>query len=323
MITTPLISVILPVYNAEKYIFDAVQSILNQTYKNFELIIIDDGSTDDSINIISKFNDDRIHIYNNEKNLGLIATLNKGLKLCKGDFIARMDADDISFPTRFDEQIKYFKTHPEVDILGTNYEIFGDAHQISNLPNNLEQIKLELLFHNVICHPAVMMKRQSIKNMSYNSKYLHNEDWAFWLEGVKNGLTITNLNKVLLKYRQEGQNISLKHQQTDFKRTKLIYKDYLSNIIPTLTEQELNFHYYLSKKPINITQINLNDFKGYVNKLSQALIDNHFTPKVVNQFLNQKKLKLFYLLADSNKKLAIKYAFKFKLLNLKLLRYLL
>ncbi len=320
---SPKISVILPVYNAEKYIFDAVQSILSQTYKNFELIIIDDGSTDDCLNIISKFDDNRILVYKNEKNLGLIATLNKGLNLCKGDFIARMDADDISLPTRFEEQINFFKTHTKTDILGTNYEIFGDVHQIINLPTNPQQIKIELLFHNVICHPSVMMKRQSIKNIFYNSNYLHNEDWAFWLEGIKNKLTITNLNKVLLKYRQEGQNISLKHQQTDFNRTKLIYKNYLSDIIPSLTEQELNYHYYLSKKPINIEKINLNNFKDYVNKLSQSLINNNFDYQTVNQFLHQKKVKLFYLIAGSNKKLALKYAIKFNLLNFKLLRYLL
>ena len=112
MIRMPKVSILMPVYNAEKYLIEAVDSILNQTFRDWELIIINDGSTDRSRELLSQIADNRVIIVDNETNLGLINTLNKGINLCKGEYIARMDADDISTPERIEKQVQFMDSHP-------------------------------------------------------------------------------------------------------------------------------------------------------------------------------------------------------------------
>ena len=119
----PLISVILPAYNADRYLTEAIKSILAQTYSNFELIILNDGSTDHTEQIILGFTDSRILYIDNHQNLGIVATLNKGLSVAQGEYIARMDADDISTAVRFEHQINYLETHPAVGVLGSAIQI--------------------------------------------------------------------------------------------------------------------------------------------------------------------------------------------------------
>src|SRR3989338_10709157 len=127
---TAKISVIMSVYNGMPYLPEAVKSILNQTYKNFEFIIIDDASTDQSTKYLRFLKDKRIKLIKNSKNLGLAASLNKALKFAKGEYIARMDADDISLPKRFEKQVKFFKKHPSVDICGTWVNLIDDVGKI-------------------------------------------------------------------------------------------------------------------------------------------------------------------------------------------------
>ncbi len=127
----PKVTVLMPVYNAEKYLKTAIESILKQTFSDFELLIINDGSTDGSEEIIRSFNDKRIRLFNNEQNLGIIKTLNKGLNLAKGEYIIRMDADDISLPDRLELQVKYMEENPGIGISGTQARIFGDTKKFT------------------------------------------------------------------------------------------------------------------------------------------------------------------------------------------------
>ena len=119
----------MPAYNAEKYINEAIDSILAQTFTDFEFIIIDDGSTDSTCAIVESYSDSRIRFFKNEHNLGVAATLNRGLDLARGEYIARMDADDISLPTRFEKQAAYMDSHPDVVVCGTGVECFGARHE--------------------------------------------------------------------------------------------------------------------------------------------------------------------------------------------------
>jgi glycosyltransferase involved in cell wall biosynthesis len=128
----PRISVVMSVYNGEKYLRQAIESILQQTYTDFEFIIIDDGSTDSSREIIQSYDDKRIRLVINEQNIGLTKSLNKGIRLAKGEFIARMDADDISLPQRFEKQVAYLDSHPEVGVLGTYANIIDHRGKIIN-----------------------------------------------------------------------------------------------------------------------------------------------------------------------------------------------
>ncbi len=154
----PSISVILPVYNADRYLRAAIQSILDQTLSNFELIIINDGSIDNSKAIVESFIDPRIIFIENPKNLGLIATLNKGLTLAKSNLVARMDADDIAFPERLQIQFDFLTQHPEVTLVGTWSDIINEkgVHcKIHKNPLTHTAIMYELMFGNTITHPSI------------------------------------------------------------------------------------------------------------------------------------------------------------------------
>ena len=123
----PKISVVMPAYNAENYIREAIDSILAQTFRDFEFLIIDDGSTDHTVEIIRSYSDSRIRLYQNERNMGVAATLNRGLDLARGEYIARMDADDISLPERFAKQAAYMDAHPDVAVCGSNIILFSEG----------------------------------------------------------------------------------------------------------------------------------------------------------------------------------------------------
>ncbi|MBL7897866.1 MAG: glycosyltransferase, partial [Crocinitomicaceae bacterium] len=161
-----LISVVLPVYNGEKFLAESIDSVLNQTYKEFELIIVIDGSKDQSLEIARSYNDPRIRIHLNPINLGLVGALNVGLEQCTGEFIARMDQDDISVTSRFEKQINYLNLNPNVGVLGTAYRIFGREEKDMILPQSNDQIKLLSFFKNPFCHPSVMFRRSVLEKYS-------------------------------------------------------------------------------------------------------------------------------------------------------------
>ncbi len=202
-----LISVLLPVYNCDKYLAESIESILNQTYKNFELIIINDGSTDNSLSIIKKYErlDDRI-ILVSRKNKGLIETLNEGIKLSKGKYIARMDQDDISVNDRLDNQYKYI-TKNSLDICGGNVitiDKFGNELKYYKKPSNQNDILLTLINDVPFAHPSVMIKKSFLieNNLLYGIYGNRNaEDLDLWLNMYRKGAKFGNINEVVLKYR--------------------------------------------------------------------------------------------------------------------------
>jgi len=211
-----LISVILPVYNGEKFLRDSIESILNQTYESFELIIINDGSTDGSLNIINEYacKDSRIKVISRE-NKGLVYSLNEGIDLAKGKYIARMDADDISLSQRFELQYKYLEEHTDIAILGTFIESFGEDKKTSimleqwfNEKLNDENMYIKTSYSCPIAHPTVMMRTRFAKLERYSSKYPVIEDYELWIRVLKKGYKISNIDMKLLKYRVHSKSKS-------------------------------------------------------------------------------------------------------------------
>lgn len=206
----PKVSVIMPAYNAEKYINEAVDSILTQTYGDFELIILNDCSKDRTEEMILAYEDARIVYLKNEQNMGVAATLNKGLEVAKGQYIARMDADDISLPERFEKQVAYLDTHPDVAVLGTAVETFdekGDTFRDPYRPNDA-QIKIDLLFASVLAHPSVMMRRDVILALGgYDREFEGLEDYELWCRVVAEH-NITVYPEVLLRYRIHSAQVT-------------------------------------------------------------------------------------------------------------------
>jgi glycosyltransferase involved in cell wall biosynthesis len=203
--TTPQISVILPVYNCQKYIQSAIESILDQTFTDFEFIIIDDGSTDASASVIEKIKDPRIRFYK-QKNIGLSATLNKGISLAKGEYIARQDQDDISHPTRFEKQVNFLNNNRQIGLVGTYASIINeDGNQTGRVHSHeTESIKLKaiLYFDNPFVHSSVMFRKESIEKAGlYNTTTPHLfEDFDLWFR-VSQLYSVANIPEVLQEYR--------------------------------------------------------------------------------------------------------------------------
>ena len=157
----PLVTVLMPVYNAAPYLREAIDSILNQTYSDFEFLIINDGSTDETESIINSYNDPRIVYLKNETNIKLISTLNKGIELAKGKYIVRMDGDDISLPTRIELQVQFMENNESVGLGGTFIRSFGGAIEGKvGYSTTHEEIKFKLLFDTHFPHPTAIIRKQ-------------------------------------------------------------------------------------------------------------------------------------------------------------------
>lgn len=204
---SPEISVILPVYNAAEYLFLAINSILNQTFTDFEFIIINDGSTDNSENIIQSFTDARIHYIKNNANKGLVYSLNKGIKEAKGKYIARMDSDDISIPNRLFEQKNWLDNHLSTAIVASVIKLINEKNQfvgywgIDKKTLTYNDIKKVLVKENCIAHPSIMGKTEILKKYLYKEYQQNIEDYDLWLRLISDGIRINKINQELLEYR--------------------------------------------------------------------------------------------------------------------------
>jgi glycosyltransferase involved in cell wall biosynthesis len=262
----PLISVIMPVFNADKYLKDAIDSILNQTYSNFEFIIIDDSSTDNSWFIIKNYQkiDKRIVARKNRKNSGVAATLNKALKLCHGEYVARMDADDISLPKRFQIQLHYLKKHPEIVGVGTQVNIINNSNKITGkryFPTTTNDCYQFLMITSPVQHPTLMVRTQAIKKYQYSANYKTAEDWDLYFKLVQNN-QLNNIHETLYNYRQNFGSNGYKNIKKAF---VLIFKIRLNAIL------KLNYHPSIKGLIITFLQAIL------VFSLPEKLVFNLFT----------------------------------------------
>lgn len=199
----PKVSVLMPVYNTEEsYLREAIESILNQTFSDFEFIILNDGSTNNAQDIILSYKDTRINYVINEKNLGLIKTLNKGLDLAKGEYIARMDSDDISLPERFQKQVDFMDKNQNVHVVGTWYEWFPKCKVQKPAVTDKAIKECLLASSNSIAHPTVMLRKSVIDSLNarYDENYAYVEDYSLWLSLIDK-VDFANIDEILLKYR--------------------------------------------------------------------------------------------------------------------------
>jgi len=251
---TPFVSIVMPAYNTGKYISSAIESMLNQTYRDFELIIINDGSTDDTENEIKKFNDPRIIYLKNEINLNLANSVNKGLRAAKGTYIARMDSDDISVPDRLFKQLQFLEQNPDIHICGSQLEVFGTFTGTMNYPLAHEDLMLRLLITSCFGNNVVVFKRDLIEkhNLYYDNRFTCADDyhcWTRWLLVTKGA----NLDEYLIKYRTHSKSLS-SNKRKQHEEMKQIRKEYMANIFSLKTENEIKLadQFY---GPIGLTRI--------------------------------------------------------------------
>jgi glycosyltransferase involved in cell wall biosynthesis len=207
----PKITVLMPVYNGETYLREAIESILAQSFRDFEFLIINDGSTDQSVSIIKSYYDPRIRQIDNDQNMGLVNTLNKGLLIAQGEYIARMDCDDISMPDRLKKQVEYMERHPNVGVCGTWIEWYGEEY-VFEYPTDDRGIKEAMLSYCALAHPAVMFGPSLLKTKKiyYNSAFEHIEDYELWSR-LAPITTFVNIPEMLLKYRIHPGQICRKY----------------------------------------------------------------------------------------------------------------
>jgi glycosyltransferase involved in cell wall biosynthesis len=226
----PAISVVMSVYNGEKFLIEAIESILNQTFSDFEFIIINDGSTDESLKIIEEYvlRDFRIRLIS-RVNKGLIPSLNEGVANARGEWIARMDADDISLPDRFEKQLAWLKK-TQADICGGWIKLIGSRpHKVRRYYESDEAIKLSLLFGPAFAHPTIMLRTCLAKANPYCEESLYVEDYELWTRLGKLGAKMTNYPAVILRYRIHPMQITALKEQQQRENLVNIFKQYATS----------------------------------------------------------------------------------------------
>lgn len=335
--STPKISVLMPVYNCELYIKKAIDSILNQTYSDFEFLIIDDASTDETVSIIKSYNDARIQLIEKPINSGYTNSLNYGLKLAKGKYIARMDGDDISLPERFAKQVDFLDKNLDVVLCGTAFCIIG-TNEIISIPQNHEEIKLALLKNNCIAHPSVMMRKSILDKGSilYDLAKEPSEDYDLWVRLISKG-KLHNLLEVLLKYRIHDKQVSQKRteQQLNNAIEIKLYLLYCLDLEMQQNEREvlkkiitrnsnIKFDEFVKFQEIKSKLLQSNNGYFEKNGFYQYLMDLDFR-NVKKYFLNKNKFTPLtywqYLKIKSRLYYRISFLDEFKLLVKSLIFY--
>lgn len=316
---TPLVSVLMPCYNVEKYVEDALSSIMKQSYTNLEIVVINDCSTDNTLSILESLakQDARIRIISNDVNLKLIDTLNKGVELCTGEYIARMDADDISFPDRIAKQVAFLEENKDYDIVSTQFYTFRVGTKKRNLyhnPEHFEDLKAYLLFRSGICHPAVMIRKSLFTDnqLSFEKEYLHVEDYALWVKAAY--ITkLANLPEPLLYYRIHDSQVSVINENKQIENKKAVFAIHCQKLGLPLTPEFLNVYLSVAEcVPIESSEEYIKKCESFIF----TLIDKSRVNKYCSSEYLERLLSLHWLRLCANSQLglrAIRYCKKSKL----------
>ena len=248
---TPFLSVIMGCYNSAATIAQAINSILLQTFVNFEFIIIDDCSTDDTVKIIEKYSDPRIILIKNNINQGLGYSLNLGVQLSRGKYIARMDADDLAYKNRFAKQINFMEKHPDIVCMGCAAKKIGNISFKNKVlsgyiipPVTYEKIKAWLILGTPLLHPSVIFNKQLLQsyNINYDPKFRRGQDYELWSRLIWIG-KIVNSRKILMEYRYSPSQASIKNRKEQIANSKIMYSRMLDKLLgKTISAEDLSTH---------------------------------------------------------------------------------
>ncbi len=279
----------MPVYNGSKYLDDAIKSILNQTFQNLEFVIIDDGSTDDSLNIIKSYNDNRIRLIENKENQGQSKTLNKGINLARGTYIARVDQDDISRSDRLEKQLEFMEKNSDIDVCGSWVELMGKQSDVLNLETRSEEIKISLLTNQNLAHPAVVIRKSTLikHNLNYDPKFIIANDYDLWVRMFEY-CSFANIPEPLVKHRVHHDQFSKKFGEKNSYETNKILKFLLKKIGVKTNDSSLIIYkkvfYGYDFEDLVISEV----FKNLRILRSLNLRNKTFEPDIFNEFLRLK-----------------------------------
>lgn len=277
-----MVSVLLPVFNAEKYLREAITSVLQQSFRDFELIIINDGSSDKSDEIIRAFKDPRIRYLINEQNIKLIKTLNRGIDEASGKYIARMDADDICMTDRFLRQVEFLEEHKDYVMCGSWARIIDGEGNITGRIKRIDSdgmIRSNMLFTTPFLHPTVMIRTAALKKEKYSDVALHCEDLELWIRLAANGNSkFRNLPYFLLKYRWHTTNVSVQNAEFQSVHRRKLIVPYVEKLIGEMSEEQIDVH-FSSYSTTALDPVGRSKAKEWLVHLSQANHEMKLYPK--------------------------------------------
>lgn len=235
---SPLVSILMPVYKTARYLREAMDSMLTQTFTDFELIVLNDCSPDNAEEILDSYTDPRIVRYKGEKNAGLSNVLNVGIGMARGKYIARMDSDDLSMPERLQIQVDYLEAHSDIDLVSVGMQLFGAKEEVWLREQDPEKNKIIALFHSPILHASSMWKKDSFEKygLRFRQEMVPSEDYDLWTRAFVKGLRFVNLRQVLYMYRIHPEQASTNTSLTA-EKDRQVQQNYLKAVLPTLSQK--------------------------------------------------------------------------------------
>ena len=285
-------TVLLPVYNGAEFLSETIDSVLSQTYPDFDFLIINDASTDNSEEIILSYTDIRIQYLLNEQNLGSIGSPQKGMDLIQTEYIARIDQDDLWMPDKLKKQIELLDSNQGIGLCGTSIELIGDRTGVRMFPISNEFLKVGFLFGCLMSHPSVVFRNSFLieSGLRYSPEYYLADDYKMWIDCL-NHTQIYNIPEVLVSYRQHQSQICSVHAPEQLKVKNRVRLEMLKRIYPNPTEEEKEFHLQIfAEQKIQ----SVNDYKKSIawkktlqfqNKLNGFYIQAHVLDKELNKYM--------------------------------------
>jgi glycosyltransferase involved in cell wall biosynthesis len=241
---TPSVTVLMPVFNAAAHLDAAIRSILVQTWRDLELLIVDDGSTDGSVALVRSFADPRIRLVQQDGHRGIVEALNRGLDLAGGALVARMDADDVSVPTRLARQVEFLERHPEIGVCGTWTRLFGARRgEFNRLPTDSDAVAAGLFFGAMLVHPTVMLRAALVRSrgLRYDPAYALAEDFELWTRATA-VTQLANVPEVLVCYRRHAEQVSVARGAGQHAAGARVRARQLRRLVPDADDADVAFH---------------------------------------------------------------------------------
>lgn len=283
----PRVTVLMPTYNVAPYVREAIDSVMQQTYTNFELLVIDDCSTDDTVSVVRSINDPRIHIIQNEKNVGLAENLNRGLSHITTEYVARMDGDDIAEPRWLEREVAILDNHPDIGICSGGFERFGTAKSLVRFPEQHEDCMANMLFECSVIVPTFRMSLYRDHGLRYSTEAFPAEDYRFWAECLR-VTKIYNIQETLFHYRMHPTQICTARREEQQRKVAQVRRYMLEWLSGDFTEEDKTYYTGQFMAPQIASKQDFRERKAFCQKMIAKNRDvGHFDEEALRRRLDK------------------------------------
>lgn len=283
----PRVTVLMPTYNVAPYVREAIDSVMQQTYTNFELLVIDDCSTDDTVSVVRSINDPRIHIIQNEKNVGLAENLNRGLSHITTEYVARMDGDDIAEPRWLEREVAILDNHPDIGICSGGFERFGTVKSLVRFPEQHEDCMANMLFECSVIVPTFRMSLYRDHGLRYSTEAFPAEDYRFWAECLR-VTKIYNIQETLFHYRMHPTQICTARREEQQRKVAQVRRYMLEWLSGDFTEEDKTYYTGQFMAPQIASKQDFRERKAFCQKMIAKNRDvGHFDEEALRRRLDK------------------------------------